>query len=193
MEPAATQLSPSGQSSLVQPQPVQNGGHHPEDEMKDSNLEQLIDVGTTIMSQALDLVNDSLTSDEQLTVHSRYMPGSTIGTMPVRLICSIDPDRPHPGKHLRHARDHFTLLLDCVTRPRPYILSYDVRSRNTPMETSREAARIAIENAIAQVKEVVPGVPLDAPITLNAITPYSQTMQTTFGREVGQPKRRHSG
>jgi len=52
------------------------------------------------------------------------------------------------------------------------------------MESGREAARVAIENAIAQMKEVVPGVPLDAPITLNAITPYSQTMQTTFGREV---------
>jgi len=52
------------------------------------------------------------------------------------------------------------------------------------MESSREAARVAIESAIAQVKEVVSGVPLDAPITLNAITPYSQTMQTTFGREV---------
>lgn len=52
------------------------------------------------------------------------------------------------------------------------------------MEGSREAARVAIESAIAQLKEVVPGIPLDAPITLNAITPYSQTMQTTFGREV---------
>ena len=97
---------------------------------------------------------------------------------------SIDADGAHSGKHLRHARDHFTLLLDCVTRPQPYILSYDVRSRNTPMEISREAARIAIENTIAQLKEIVPNIPLDAPITLQAITPYSQTMQTTFGREV---------
>lgn len=44
------------------------------------NLEQLIDVGTTILNQALDLLDSSLTSDEQLTVHSQYMPGSTIGT-----------------------------------------------------------------------------------------------------------------
>lgn len=56
------------------------------------------------------------------------------------------------------------------------------------METSREAARIAIENTIAQLKEIVPGVPLDAPVTLHAITPYSQTMQTTFGREVAHRK-----
>jgi len=77
MEPTATQPSPS----LVRPQPSQNDHHRPEDEMKDSNLEQLVDVGITILSQALDLVNDSLTSDEQLTVHSQYMPGSTIGTV----------------------------------------------------------------------------------------------------------------
>lgn len=81
MEPATIQRSPSGPSSLVQP--AQNGSHPPEDEMKD--LEQLIDVGTTILNQALDLVNDSLTSDEQLTVHSQYMPGSTIGTNDVVL------------------------------------------------------------------------------------------------------------
>jgi len=154
MEPATIQCSPSSPSSRVQPDDKMN------------NLEQLIDVGTTILNQALDLVNDSLTSDEQLTVHSQYMPGSTI------------------GKHLRHARDHFTLLLDCVTDQHPYVLSYDVRSRNTPMEASREAARIAIESTIAQLKEVVPAVSLDAPITLHAVTPYSQTMQTTFGREL---------
>ena len=77
MEPATTQHSPS----LVRPRPEQNDHHRPEDEMKDSNLEQLIDVGVTILSQALDFVNDSLTSNEQLTVHSQYMPGSTIGTV----------------------------------------------------------------------------------------------------------------
>ncbi|KAH9075780.1 hypothetical protein EDB83DRAFT_2515470 [Lactarius deliciosus] len=130
------------------------------------NLEQLLQVGTTILTQALDLLNNSLTSDDQLIIHSQYMPGSTI------------------GKHLRHARDHFALLLDCVSRPRPYVLSYDVRSRNTPMETSREAARAAIEDTIAQLKQVVPGVSLDAPLTLHAVTPYSQTMQSTFGREL---------
>jgi hypothetical protein len=57
------------------------------------------------------------------------------------------------------------------------------------MESSREAARIAIETTVAQLKEIVPGIPLDAPMTLHAITPYSQTMQTTFGREVIQCKR----
>ncbi|KAI0005448.1 hypothetical protein BJV74DRAFT_804427 [Russula compacta] len=162
MESTATKCSSSGPSSAIQP--VESDSRHSEDEMR--NLEQLLDVGITILNEALDLLNNTLTSDEQLIVHSQYMPGSTI------------------GKHLRHARDHFTLLLDCVARPHPYVLSYDVRSRNTPVETSREAARIAIENTIVQLKEVVPGVSLDAPITLHAITPYAQTMQTTFGREL---------
>ena len=57
------------------------------------------------------------------------------------------------------------------------------------METSREAARTAIENTMAQLKKVVPDVPLNAPLTLHAVTPYSQTMQSTFGREVPYRKR----
>lgn len=56
------------------------------------------------------------------------------------------------------------------------------------METSREAARTAIENTMAQLKKVVPDVPLNAPLTLHAVTPYSQTMQSTFGREVPHSK-----
>jgi len=162
MQSVTVEHLPSGHSSAFLP--TENGTGHSEDEMK--NLEQLIEVGTIILGQALDLLDNSLTSDEQLTVQSQYMPGSTI------------------GKHLRHARDHFSLLLDCVSRPRPYVLSYDVRSRNTPMETSREAARTAIENTMAQLKKVVPDVPLNAPLTLHAVTPYSQTMQSTFGREL---------
>lgn len=162
MQSVTVEHLPSGHSSAVLP--TENGTRHSEDEMR--NLEQLLEVGTIILGQALDLLDNSLTSDEQLSIQSQYMPGSTI------------------GKHLRHARDHFSLLLDCVSRPRPYVLSYDVRSRNTPMETSREAARTAIENTIAQLKKIVPGVSLDAPLTLHAVTPYSQTMQSTFGREL---------
>jgi len=73
MESTTIERSSSGNPPAVQPV------HNPsEDHMK--NLEQLIDVGTTILNQALDLLDSSLTSDEQLTVHSQYMPGSTIGT-----------------------------------------------------------------------------------------------------------------
>ena len=75
MESPTIERSPSGPSSAVPP--AQNGSQHSEDGMK--NLEQLVDVGTTILGQALDLLDNSLTSDEQLTVHSQYMSGSTIG------------------------------------------------------------------------------------------------------------------
>jgi hypothetical protein len=76
MESTTIERSSSDNSPAVQP--VHNGSRPSEDQMK--NLEQLIDVGTSILNQALDLLDNSLTSDEQLTVHSQYMPGSTIGT-----------------------------------------------------------------------------------------------------------------
>ena len=80
MEPAPIECSqhpPPAPLSAVPP--AQNGSHCPENEMKD--VEQLIDVCTSILNQALDLVNDTLTSDDQLDFHSQYMPGSTIGTV----------------------------------------------------------------------------------------------------------------
>lgn len=40
---------------------------------------QLLSVSTTVLAQAQDLVENVLTSDEQLQVHSKYLPGSTIG------------------------------------------------------------------------------------------------------------------
>jgi hypothetical protein len=87
MESSIIERSSSGHSPAVQL--AQNGPDPSEDQMK--NLEQLIDVGTNILTQALDLVNDSLASDDQLTVHSQYMPGSTIGTI---LKNSLLADRP---------------------------------------------------------------------------------------------------
>ncbi|KAH9921993.1 uncharacterized protein BXZ73DRAFT_51534 [Epithele typhae] len=129
-------------------------------------LGRLLEVSTAILRQAVDLVDNSLTSDEQLTTHSNYIPGSTI------------------GKHLRHARDHFALLLDVISEPAPHVLNYDKRSRNTPMETSRTAARETLNDCIARLQEVVPQARMGQPITLHAVTPYPQVMGTTFGREL---------
>ncbi|KIP11438.1 hypothetical protein PHLGIDRAFT_99650 [Phlebiopsis gigantea 11061_1 CR5-6] len=130
------------------------------------SLKRLLEVSTVILQQAVDLVDNGLTSDEQLIVHSQYMPGSTI------------------GKHLRHARDHFSLLIDTMEAQPPYVLNYDVRSRNQPMETSRRAAHDALRECIARLEKVVPYQRMDEPVTLNAVTPYPQTMQSTFGREL---------
>jgi len=46
-----------------------------------SSLAQLQFVSTTVLQQALDLVENILTSDEQLTIQSKFLPGSTIGTL----------------------------------------------------------------------------------------------------------------
>ncbi|EPQ60957.1 hypothetical protein GLOTRDRAFT_53579 [Gloeophyllum trabeum ATCC 11539] len=145
-------------------------GDHNEGEFTQTDeqtaLKQLLTVATTVLSQAVDLVDNVLTSDDQLTVQSQYLPGSTI------------------GKHLRHARDHFVILLDCISSSPPYIFNYDVRSRNTPMETSLQAARNALLQTITQLETVVPNARLDESMTLNAITPFPQVLQTSFGREL---------
>ncbi|KAI0662572.1 hypothetical protein C8Q70DRAFT_959621 [Cubamyces menziesii] len=127
---------------------------------------RLLDVSIIILRQAVELLQDNLTTDEQLTTHSNYIPGSTI------------------GKHLRHARDHFILLLDAISTPPPHVLSYDKRLRNTPMETSRKAAVDALNEAISRLQEIVPSARMQEPITLHAVTPYPQVLETTFGREL---------
>lgn len=45
-------------------------------------LSQLLAVSSTVLQQALDLVDNVLTDDDQLTVQSKYLPGSTIGLFP---------------------------------------------------------------------------------------------------------------
>ena len=44
-------------------------------------VEQQLSVAKTVLLQAVDLIDNHLTSDEQLTTHSKYMPGSTIGIL----------------------------------------------------------------------------------------------------------------
>jgi hypothetical protein len=45
----------------------------------DETLFQQLEVAKTVLKQAVDLLDNHLTSDDQLTVHSKYLPGSTIG------------------------------------------------------------------------------------------------------------------
>jgi hypothetical protein len=52
------------------------------------------------------------------------------------------------------------------------------------METNLSEAREAFRQAILRIEEVVPTASLDLPLTLNAVTPFMQTFETTFGREV---------
>jgi len=53
-------------------------------------LTQLLSVSIAVLTQALDLVETVLTSDDQLTVHSKYLPGSTIGI----IIAAVDQNIP---------------------------------------------------------------------------------------------------
>ncbi|THV00389.1 hypothetical protein K435DRAFT_854854 [Dendrothele bispora CBS 962.96] len=129
------------------------------------SLKQSLFVAEKVLQQAINLLDNHITSDDQLTVHSRYFSGSTI------------------GKHLRHARDYYELLIDCISSPPPRILNYDVRMRNTPMETSRSAARNAVAETIRRLGEQTSKADWNAPITLHAVTPFIQTFETTFGRE----------
>jgi len=94
------------------------------------------------------------------------MPGSTI------------------GKHLRHARDHFVLLIACILNSPPRVLSYDTRIRDTPMETSRADARTALVDTINELEKVIPTTNFQEQISLHAVTPHLHSFQTTIGREL---------
>ena len=59
---------------------VQNNPSGPSHDINETPLTQLLSVSKAVLNQALDLVETVLTSDEQLTVNSKYLPGSTIGT-----------------------------------------------------------------------------------------------------------------
>ncbi|KAH7104190.1 hypothetical protein BKA62DRAFT_693820 [Auriculariales sp. MPI-PUGE-AT-0066] len=142
---------------------------------------QLLAVGSTVLGQALTLLANTVINEEQLTYTSKHIPGSTI------------------GKHLRHVLDHYTLLLDALETSHPedsvelreehLELNYDERKRNTPVETSRDAAKKAYETIIARLEAFgglkggsVPQLTL--PVFLAADTPHHVTVKSSLGREL---------
>ncbi|KIJ45551.1 hypothetical protein M422DRAFT_29678 [Sphaerobolus stellatus SS14] len=149
-----------------------------------TGLSALFHVSRMVLLQARDLIFNNIVADEQLTYKSKLMPGSTI------------------GKHMRHARDHFELLLDSLHAGPPYILSYDKRIRNTPMESSLQGAYDALTATVTRLDELLDvcredeehgkgfvtvdghSIGLDEIMTLNAVTPHMQALQTSFGREL---------
>jgi hypothetical protein len=52
------------------------------------------------------------------------------------------------------------------------------------MESNRQSAKDALLETIANVEKIIPTMNFDEEIVLNAITPYTHTFKTTFGREV---------
>ena len=50
----------------------------------ETSIAHLLEVSRIVLLQAVDLINKSLASDEQLSVQSKYIPGSTIGVCLLR-------------------------------------------------------------------------------------------------------------
>jgi len=67
-------MAPSSLSTTAQNNP--SGLSH---DINETPLMQLLSVSKAVLNQALDLVENVLTLDEQLTVNSKHLPGSTIG------------------------------------------------------------------------------------------------------------------
>jgi hypothetical protein len=132
-------------------------------------VNQLIWTSTVLIQQALTLLNENISSDDQLTFQSRLLPGSTI------------------GKQIRHAHAHFSLLLEAITssQTQQWVVNYDVRQRNTPMETSTQSAKEALLSLIDRLEKLKDfHLRSEDPIVVNAVTPDRQVLQSSFGREV---------
>lgn len=54
-----------------------NGESHEVNETQE--LERLLEVATVVIAQAIDLLDNGLSSDEQISAPSKFIPGSTIG------------------------------------------------------------------------------------------------------------------
>jgi len=152
-----------------------------DDQSDNESVGAALYVATSILQQALDFLNTSITDEAQLVYESKLLPGSTI------------------GKHFRHARDHFNLLTQCISQKPPYVLSYDVRTRDTPMERSLSAALSSLQTSIDDLTSLLSGDIRDGslahgqsefqmksttPISLHAVTPFPQVFQTSLGREL---------
>jgi len=130
-------------------------------------MDTLLIASIAVLQQALDLINNTLTSDNHLVFQSTLIPKSTI------------------GKHLRHALDHFNLLIQSISSDSQLpTLNYDTRQRNTPVESSRAAARAAYEATISKLETLIPAIHLDDPMLLSADTPNTVAVKTSVGREL---------
>lgn len=130
----------------------------------------LVDTALTLLDQAWRLLSKSVTSSAQLSEDSRLIPGATI------------------GKHLRHALDHYRLLLDVIEDASLPLLSYDRRVRMTLIETSIPDALEAVEIIQHRLRSLPSdGSWLKRKVKLEAVTPEEVQLETTLGREVEPP------
>jgi hypothetical protein len=72
----SVEASPSTSRTSMSTSSVQ---HSVPSESNHDMVKQQLAVAKTVLLQAVDLLDNHLTSDEQITVHSQHLPGSTIG------------------------------------------------------------------------------------------------------------------
>ncbi|KAL8291665.1 hypothetical protein RQP46_001923 [Phenoliferia psychrophenolica] len=134
--------------------------------------ESLFKTAALLLSQCIELLESSVTTDSQLTHISTLIPGSTI------------------GKHLRHTHDHFRLLLDSLRSsppsPSPLLLSYDTRSRNVASESSHAAALESFRNLRRRLEDETSEGRVDSGrrVLLEAVTPETVDLESTWAREL---------
>ncbi|GAA5836868.1 hypothetical protein JCM11251_005810 [Rhodosporidiobolus azoricus] len=161
-------------------------------------VEILYLVARHFISQALDLLRHTITTDEQLSRTSELSKGASV------------------GKHLRHLADHYKAVLDALEaaeRPStagtagptndtlssssssdpsslpPLRLNYDNRTRLVSAETSRSAAITQFEDLLARLERLTGGgkgtaAAAEREVRLEAVTPVKVEVRSTFAREL---------
>ncbi|KAL1930159.1 hypothetical protein VTP01DRAFT_1313 [Rhizomucor pusillus] len=131
-----------------------------------SDPETLYLVAHQILQQAIDLLN-SIPDDQVYAKPSHVMFGGSI------------------GKHIRHLYDHFELLL--VNNPSlehnkatSWIVDFDARSRDVPMERHRDAAQTAFARMQDRINNLKHRIPHDTPVTLAATIDAASTAKYMF-------------
>lgn len=108
----------------TQPSSSMSAHYESHEDGEETPLMQLLSVSTTVLTQAQDLVENVLTSDDQLQVHSKYLPGSTIGGYTLQLL----DHQPH--LLIRSTQVNTSVMLEttsfyCSTQsPLPHRMNY---------------------------------------------------------------------
>lgn len=137
--------------------------------------EHLYHTAQHYIQQVLQLLETTVTKDEQLQHTSTRSAGSTL------------------GKHLRHLHDHYRLLLDALpAEPNPSSLeplhvNYDVRSRNGDAENHHAACVESFRHLKRRFERETNrgrGIRSDRKVFLTALVPEKIEVESTYAREL---------
>ncbi|KAI7872461.1 hypothetical protein BDF14DRAFT_1753717 [Spinellus fusiger] len=127
----------------------------------------LLSVAISTLQQSIDVLSGM--ENDSLTIAAESMPCGTL------------------GKHLRHVHDHFSLLMKNMndTPLHTWRVDYDERSRNTPMETDRQAALQCLL-ALQEKLQSLASYDLDTPILLAATVDPNTEAKLQFTSSLGR-------